>query len=155
MVDQHRRGAALCPMNGEVLLVPTLEVEIRYAAVDGGQALRIEVRTAEGMEIFRRALREMATGRVEMVNFGGLPGVSALQGILLFLTLVSEEPKVTVMKVIRSHDLKRGLGPEFTWRRSREGWRMCAELAEKLGAGRRQSFSEEGDTVEIEVGYEE
>ena len=129
------------------------EIKISYAVGDGRQALRIEVRTAEGMEIFRRALREMATERVEVVNFGELPGVSALQGIRLFLTLVSEEPKGTLLKVIRSHDLRRGLGPEFTWRRSREGWRMCAELTEKLGAGRRQSFSEEGDTVEIEVRF--
>jgi hypothetical protein len=45
--------------------VPSEEIEIRYAVGDGGQALRIEVRTAEGMEIFRRALREMATGRVD------------------------------------------------------------------------------------------
>jgi hypothetical protein len=43
--------------------------------------------------------------------------------------------------------------PELIWRRSREGWKRCVELAEPLTPGSHQYFSEDADSALIEVTY--
>ena len=60
---------------------------------------------------------------------------------------------MTLNHVIHSQDVKRNLAGTFMWKRSRDGWERCLELAAPLTPGSHQYFSEEGDAVLIEVTY--
>lgn len=59
--------------------MPVEDIKIDYYPGAYGRTLRIDIRTANGMTIFTRALREMATGPEVWIHFSEHEGVSASQ----------------------------------------------------------------------------
>jgi hypothetical protein len=59
--------------------MPSEEIKIEYYVGGGGQTLRVGVVRGKGLEILVRAFREMATGRVDQIDFSEMEGVSSLQ----------------------------------------------------------------------------
>ena len=119
------------------------------------RTLRLEIRSANGLETFRQALTAMAAGKTEQIYFNELRGVGSLKGVRLYLGLSSEDPTMTVGWLMSGHDAKRGREGMCIWRRSMAGWQTCLELAARLSPGHHQYLAVEGDTVEIEVSYVE
>ena len=129
--------------------------DISIALYTGAQkwTLRLEIRSANGLETFRQALTAMAEGKTEQIYFNELRGVGSLKGVRLFLALLSVESTMTVGWRMSGHDAKRGREGMCIWRRSMAGWQSCLELAARLSPGRHQYFAVESDPVEIEVSY--
>jgi hypothetical protein len=128
---------------------------ISIASLPGDQKhiLRLDILSRTGFEMFTQALRDLATGKTQQINFNDLPGVVSPKRERLYLALSSEDPTITIIWRITGHHFKRGLGPDFFWRRSTTGWQSCLEIAERLSPGDHHSFALETDNAGLEVSY--
>jgi hypothetical protein len=128
-------------------------ISIASLAVDQKHILRLDILSPSGLEIFTQALRDLAANKTEQISLNDLHGVLFPKRERLYLALSSEDPTITIIWRITGHHFKRGLGPDFFWRRSTTGWQSCLEIAERLSPGDHHSFALETDSAGLEVSY--
>jgi hypothetical protein len=128
-------------------------ISIASLADDQNHILRLDILSPSGLEIFTQALRDLAANKTEQISLNDLHGVLFPKRERLYLALSSEDPTITIIWRITGHHFKRGLGPDFFWRRSTTGWQSCLEIAERLSPGDHHSFALETDNAGLEVSY--